>query len=712
MIINNKPESEAVLSNVASVGEFRIRNSAKAFNILSSGLYANKIRAVIRELSCNAVDSHVAAGRVDTPFEVHLPNRIEPWFSVRDFGVGLSHEQVINIYTTYFESTKTDSNAFIGALGLGSKSPFSYTENFTVTAIQNGVKGVYTAFINDQGVPSIALMATENTDEPNGVEVKFGVDNDNDFWKFKSEAQEVYRWFQLKPVITGTNSLQLLDYRTELDKQDVYPGIHVFKRQDRGYSQNCVALMGNIAYPIEVPNAQANMGHLEFLLHCNLLIEFGIGEIEFQASREGLSYVPSTIAAIRTRLAQLNSVLVDRLTEEVNKLTNTWDQGFLLANRCSDKMWRAAAAEYVKFHASPMFDLSPSHGVIFRNMGLKVQELAEKFNIKLQSFHTNYRGSCATLYPDLYAARPELAEWRINYERDLRFVIHDTKVGCFERAKNHFRANNNYRVVVITAADRNQPMKVDEFLSLIHNPPAHQVFKASELKEVERKQSVGKDVSLLKMGWTGHYSNRQLTWQEAGVLSDFDTAQTYVYLPLTGFALVSKYGTTKPKELVEEWQGFTGKTEAVYGVRKKDIEAIQQMPNWVNLEDLIIQQLNDVTDQQIQAWVLDTHHDLHQLAEVYSIIKTLLNPDCEFAKLVQPYCKDIVGSATMLRNYQLLCQRYPAQAVNKYEQQAKAAIEVSKAVINRYPMLQFVAPTDARHHRNVIVNYIKQIDQQ
>lgn len=712
MIINNKPESEAVLSNVASVGEFRIRNSAKAFNILSSGLYANKIRAVIRELSCNAVDSHVAAGRADTPFEVHLPNRIEPWFSVRDFGVGLSHEQVINIYTTYFESTKTDSNAFIGALGLGSKSPFSYTENFTVTAIQNGVKGVYTAFINDQGVPSIALMATENTDEPNGVEVKFGVDNDNDFWKFKSEAQDVYRWFRLKPVVTGTNSLQLLDYRTELDKQDVYPGIHVFKRQDRGYSQNCMALMGNIAYPIEVPNAQANLGHLEFLLHCNLLIEFGIGEIEFQASREGLSYVPSTIAAIRTRLAQLNSVLVDRLTEEVNKLTNTWDQGFLLANRCSDKLWRAAAAEYVQLHPSPMFDLSPSHGVIFRNMGLKVQELAEKFNIKLQSFHTNYRGSCATLYPDYYAARPELAEWRINYERDLRFVIHDTRVGCFERAKNHFRNNNGYRVVVITAADRNQPMKVDEFLSLIHNPPAHQVFKASELKEVERKQSVGKDVSLLKMGWTGHYSNRQLTWQEAGVLSDFDTAQTYVYLPLTGFALVSKYGTTKPKELVEEWQGFTGKTEAVYGVRKKDIEAIQQMPNWVNLEDLIIQQLNAVTDQQIQAWVLETNHDIHQLAEVYSIIKTLLNPDCEFAKLVQPYCKDIVGSATMLRNYQLLCQRYPVQAVNKYEQQAKAASEVSKAVINRYPMLQFVAPSDARQHRNVIVNYIKQIDQQ
>ena len=169
MILNNAPQNEAVLSNVGEIGEFRIRNSAKAFNILSSGLYANKIRAIIRELSCNAIDSHTAAGKLDTQFEVHIPNALEPHFSIRDFGTGLTHEQVTNIYATYFESTKTDSNAFIGALGLGSKSPFSYTDNFTVTAIKDGKKGIYSAFINGEGVPSIALMMSEDTDEHAGV---------------------------------------------------------------------------------------------------------------------------------------------------------------------------------------------------------------------------------------------------------------------------------------------------------------------------------------------------------------------------------------------------------------------------------------------------------------------------------------------------------------------------------------------------------------
>lgn len=149
MILNNTPENQAILSNVTDTKEFGLKASKKAFQILSSGLYANKIRAIIRELSCNALDSHVAANNVSTPFEIHLPNSIEPFFAVRDYGTGLSRDQVNNIYTTYFESTKTASNEFIGALGLGSKSPFSYTDNFTVTAIKDGKKGIFSAYLND-----------------------------------------------------------------------------------------------------------------------------------------------------------------------------------------------------------------------------------------------------------------------------------------------------------------------------------------------------------------------------------------------------------------------------------------------------------------------------------------------------------------------------------------------------------------------------------
>jgi len=125
---------------LGSDGAFGIVFNAKMAKILSDGLYSDKIQSIIRELSCNAVDSHVEAGKGDEPIEVHLPTVFEPVFYVRDFGVGLDHEQVIKIYTVYGASTKTNSNEFIGQLGLGSKSPFSYVDAFDVTARKEGVK--------------------------------------------------------------------------------------------------------------------------------------------------------------------------------------------------------------------------------------------------------------------------------------------------------------------------------------------------------------------------------------------------------------------------------------------------------------------------------------------------------------------------------------------------------------------------------------------
>jgi HSP90 family molecular chaperone len=69
---------------------YKIEATAKAFSILSDGLYSNKIKAVIRELSTNAYDAHVSAGCPDSPFRVQLPTKLEPVFVVRDFGTGLS----------------------------------------------------------------------------------------------------------------------------------------------------------------------------------------------------------------------------------------------------------------------------------------------------------------------------------------------------------------------------------------------------------------------------------------------------------------------------------------------------------------------------------------------------------------------------------------------------------------------------------------------
>jgi hypothetical protein len=127
MKLSTRGEEKATTSGGTFLGTYRIVQSKAAFETLSSRLYSDKIRAVIRELSCNAWDAHQDADKGDVPFEVHLPTDFEPYFEIKDFGTGMTHRDIVDLFASYFGTNKSESDKFIGALGLGSKSPFCLT---------------------------------------------------------------------------------------------------------------------------------------------------------------------------------------------------------------------------------------------------------------------------------------------------------------------------------------------------------------------------------------------------------------------------------------------------------------------------------------------------------------------------------------------------------------------------------------------------------
>ena len=610
MILNSTPENQAVMSNVGEIGEFRIRNSAKAFSILSSGLYANKIKAIIRELSCNAVDSHVAAGKPEAQFDVHLPNSLEPWFSIRDFGTGLTHEQVTQIYTTYFESTKTNSNAFIGALGLGSKSPFSYTDNFTVTAIKDGAKGIYSAFINGEGVPSIALMMTEQTDEPAGVEIKFSVNDRFDFQKFKEEATSVYKWFKLQPKITGaTITIVQEKYETE----NLIPGVHV-RTHDNYRRSSSVAMMGNIAYPIDVPNPE-QLGKVRNLLDCGLVMEFGIGELDFQASREGLSYIPQTVEAIKKKLEAINSELAKHIAKEADGYANKWDRAIFLAKKVEHPLWASAIREYVTTSNLETVDHSGNRYNFLKTFKINVDTLASKYNIAVRGFSRS-KGSanCHALshgvdHDRLAGQYTTTYYWGFSVGDNVDFVINDTNVGIGERAKYHYRNTDQKvytkHVFMLDKADASKPMNTTQFFADIQEPPTATRHLASSLMIKPRKDSsVGRNVSILGMEKKRRgYNTDVVVWTDAGKLVDFDKTKTHYYVPLTGYTMISKdsNGYTDAKQLMEHLKesgmaAFANLT--LFGVRKTDLPEVKKLANWVNIEEHIAKNIT-VPDQNI-----------------------------------------------------------------------------------------------------------------
>jgi hypothetical protein len=705
MILNNNPQNQAILSNVGQVGEFRIRNSAKAFSILSSGLYANKIRAIIRELSCNAVDSHTAAGKPDLPFDVHLPNALEPWFSIRDYGTGLTHDQVTNIYTTYFESTKTDSNAFIGALGLGSKSPFSYTDNFSVIAIRDGRRGIYTAFINEHGVPSIALMMEEETTEPNGVEVKFAVTDRWDFDKFRNEAQFVYVYFKLRPVVHGAKDFKFGDpsYKDE----NIIPGVHYTGRSDRS-----IAVMGNIAYPIDVPQADTNLGDLHGLLRCGLVMEFDIGELDFQASREGLSYIPSTVDAIKRKLTVLNAQLAIHVANEADKIDNLWERADYLVKRYNEGLFKAATAKYIQDTKFPLGN-SGNHYSIIKPFSLKVSELASKYNITLRGFYKD-RGSdkCANLKPVSIMdddTKQHVQAWSIQPSMSVHFVITDTKRGALERAKFHWRNRkmdvHNEHVIVIEAADKTKTMSVGNFLRELHNPP--NTMYATQLMERDQssKGSWGK-ASILR--FEERQRSRHTTkyvWTNAGTASEFDSNKIYYYVEMNHWNPVGV-----PMRTMEHFQDclrrsgiFTGD---IYGVRKNDIELVRKQKNWVELTPFVRQKLL-ATDTSNVLGLVKAAIDFKSN---FKYINDNLKKDSPYYKLYAEL-KDVelVDEHKMhhleqlFKTFGIVINAVDPQAMI---QQYKIKIQNLK---DRYPMLKHLSSYSATV--SDVVDYINMVDQ-
>lgn len=304
------------IDNVECLGggettKFSIDISRKAFEILSAP-YSDRPLAVVRELGCNAVDSHVAAGKADIPILIHLPNAFEPYLEIRDFGTGMSPETTKHIYTTYFKSTKTNTNTQVGCLGLGSKSPFCYSDSFTVKVNYDGICRQYLSYFDASGSPSFTQASEEPTTECNGVTIQIPVKKE-DCEKFRQAAITAFKWFKVKPEIVGAK----IDW-SELERKIMLEGDgwRILERNANDHSWvsgNSYAVMGGVNYVIDRSKVNSDA---QLVLN-SLIVEVPMGELDFTPSREALSYDERTIANLNKRLLQVKAEIAAKATSQL-----------------------------------------------------------------------------------------------------------------------------------------------------------------------------------------------------------------------------------------------------------------------------------------------------------------------------------------------------------------------------------------------------------
>jgi hypothetical protein len=431
--------TETSVRNVSTIGNaveasYTIEDSAKIFSILRSNIYSDKILAVIREYSTNGWDGHILAGTPDRKLLITLPTTLSPIFKVRDFGVGLSEESVMHIYTSYGTSTKDSSNDFNGTFGLGSKSAFAYGNTFGITSYFNGVKTLYTAYLDETNIGKIRKEYSEPTSEENGVEIEIAVKT-ADIRQFNETASMFYRHFTPSPDFVGGDGTVVSAIEDFHNLPVMFSGdIFTITAQPQPYwkRQPSVVRMGNVAYPINLDALAWIDDRKDILNKGHVIIDIPIGSVSITASREALEYDKRTKDFVIGRICHIHNEILRQTQEQVDSLPTFWEAAVKLnslrdldssiSNKINFNKW--SNIRYTK--GSGYY----STGVMLDDKFVR-DEICQKHNVAMKSF--------------TYFSSPRLSGYRVSQivpDNNTLFVIN--RPGKVKKEETMWRVRGAY----------------------------------------------------------------------------------------------------------------------------------------------------------------------------------------------------------------------------------------------------------------------------
>ena len=314
----------AQVIGVQHTQSFQMQMNAKMFSILTDKLYQNKEGAVIRELSANARDAHVAAGKENLPFDITLPSWVSNIFTIRDYGTGIDPDEFYDIYTNLGHSTKDHEDLSIGAYGLGSKTPFAITDQYTIRNFWNGNVYVYTAF-KDEGMPTVSLIGSELTDECNGLEITVDITKNGSVGSFRRECAKQLAYFDVKPNVSGYDDFEW----------DDIPELHMgYDIKSGHYYSDITIVMGGIPYTSSTSNFPDDVR--ESLKRLELTLVAKLGEVDIPPSRESLEFTPKSIKFVTDKLNEIKDDYIHDFAYRVEQAANEVELVHVLKNRITE----------------------------------------------------------------------------------------------------------------------------------------------------------------------------------------------------------------------------------------------------------------------------------------------------------------------------------------------------------------------------------------
>jgi hypothetical protein len=578
--------------------------------------YSNPTLAVVREISANALDANTEAN-ASRNIEVTIPSSLNPHFVVRDFGGGLSKEDVFGLYSKYGKSTKRESNNYIGAFGIGKFAPLSYGSNFTCVSYHGGKKTSYNVFVNEDDDTKIVELHSEPSSEPTGLSVEVAV-SDDDVNKFKEVCKEFFRFFsqeEMPKFIGVTEDEEFFDkYEVIMESNDSSWFILDDKRDYWAKSHHhSHAIMGRVHYPFDPSSVnwdsfrvddseQSNIDirHLrELASQENVYIRFDIGQLKLHHSRESLEYNKNTQQEIVSTLRKVQSEIQEIAKEKLGNAEDLWD----------------AMAKYAQvINAFP-------HGLrsIFENAfewdGIKISDMRMQRDYKWQDdlIITEYWKDKDSDATDGYKCRSQKSTY-ITPAKNTALVIQDIKSnhGNALRVRTLFQNDENLdRVYIVYPASESAETYLFDEDGMRFSKINKERFQYSSLIEKAKLQSKGRavqgesrsSVPLFELDLENvgrHYRNADYWLNCQENIDDLELRASdpddrgLIYVPIANYKIVEENATGQEEFIALDSferdvkairsilkQSFKGEDEdfqfpMIVGVRRKDCSKLDK----------------------------------------------------------------------------------------------------------------------------------------
>lgn len=320
-------EGNLGMSKTAKIDE---SNLGKLWTMLQSP-YKNPIGSIVREITSNCFDAHRDANVDDAVIIKFTKDDSGIKIHFQDVGTGMSPEIINDIYLSYLSSTKEKSNDFIGAFGIGSKSPLSYVDAFFIETRVDGKEYNY-MMSKGESSPELTDLSEKDTAERNGTTISFYLKNwqvddggssysynyqpGPDFVSFVKEIHRQLFYFTNVYVIieesvsryynsngASSNYREYTKLVEEVNTCKVYEHDLFYVRTNASVPYNEMHIcLGPVTYPIDWNQIPLDRNLFQYKVG----LKFDIGDLPVIQTREDLNYgKKETVDAIVKKLEQV-----------------------------------------------------------------------------------------------------------------------------------------------------------------------------------------------------------------------------------------------------------------------------------------------------------------------------------------------------------------------------------------------------------------------